>query len=158
MFRFFPAFRDFVWSATVPEIYWNVYSSEQRIKALCCDLEKLIEYSDGQTAQININAADLKELKTAFEKFQESGFDDYYKRQIEEWIANNLEFIYQNTIKQVYFGLTEEGYFVAYIPESWNEIAFDTGANYSLDSYGRLILKWDTDAASVVNQTREIVR
>lgn len=64
-------------------------------------------------------------------------------------------------IKQVYFGLTDDtysggtGYFVAYIPDSWSEIVFDTGAVYGLDTYGRLILRWDADSPYSVEQTPE---
>lgn len=38
--------------------------------------------------------------------------------------------------KFVQFGLNDDGYFVAYIPESWSEIEFDT------DSDGNLVLRY----------------
>ena len=53
----------------------------------------------------------------------------------------------------VFFGLTLDGYFVAYIPESWTQIIFDTGAVYGTPEYGRLILSYDvTSDAQPVEQ------
>lgn len=99
-----------------------------------------------------------QELYDVLRKFMDSGFDDYYAEQVIQWIDQHLTWIFNNVAKQVYFGLTLEGYFVAYIPHGWSDIVFDTGANYSLDTYGRLILKWDADSPYSVNQTREVVR
>ena len=98
----------------------------------------------------------IDELKKEFEEFKEHGFDDYYAEQVKEWIANNLTYIFDNVIRQVYFGLTLEGYFVAYVPKGWDDIIFDTGMQFGVDTYGRLILRWDTDIPSTVEQTREV--
>ena len=53
----------------IPEIYWDVYSSEQRWKVICWRLEGLIEYTQKLADALNgINAdvatkADLQQLK-----------------------------------------------------------------------------------------------
>ena len=104
-----------------------------------------------------MNTQEIAALKELFEKFQESGFDDYYKDQVEQWINENLDFIFTHTVKQVFFGLTQDGYFCAYVPKSWNDIIFDTGMNYNEDTYGRLILRWDVDSVHTVDQTPETV-
>lgn len=109
---------------------------------------------------------DNKELRAAidslteeFEKFKESGFDDYYADQIERWVNDNLGFIFERYTRGIYFGLTLDGHFVAYIPESWSDVIFDTGMDYSLDTYGRLILRMDVDSPyDNVDQTPEVVR
>ena len=61
-----------------------------------------------------------------------------------------MERIISKSIRMVFFGLTENGYFVAYIPESWREIVFDTGMVYNLDTYGRLILRYDVDSPNAI--------
>ena len=96
----------------------------------------------------------IGDLRAEFEEFKAHGFDDYYAEQVKQWINDHLEWVYLNFVKQVYFGLTTDGYFVAYYPESWEDIVFDTGMVYSLDTYGRLILRWDVDGKPV-DQTRE---
>ena len=77
-----------------------------------------------------------------FQKFMESGFNDYYAAQVEKWINDNLTFIYTHTVKQIYFGLTNDGYFVAYIPESWDDITFSTIMSCDPEMYGRLVLNY----------------
>ena len=59
-------------------------------------------------------------------------FDTYAKPKIVELIGDS--------IKLVWFGLTDDGYFVAYIPESWDEITFDTVMDYASEYYGHLVL------------------
>lgn len=137
----------------IPKLYWDAFSQEQRIHAICKQLAKIIGYADYISNQVNENAADIAELQDMFEKFMESGFDDYYAEQIEKWVNDNLGYLYETLIKLVYFGLTDDGHFIAYIPESWNDIFFDTGFDYSLDTYGRLILRWDVDDSHPVTQT-----
>lgn len=144
---------------TIPKLYWDAFSQEQRIHAICKQLSKIIGYADYISTKVNENRFDIDELQTLFEQFMESGFDDYYAEQIEQWVNDNLAYLYELLVRQVYFGLTLDGHFIAYIPESWNDIVFDTGANYSLDTYGRLILRFDVDSPyDDVDQTPEIVQ
>lgn len=155
--RWVPSFAGFMeFTASVPKLYWNVKSQEQRILAICKQLHKLICYADMLGDKIEIEHTDIVELKALFDKFMQSGFDEYYAKQVEAWIDKNLKFIFDHTVKQVYFGLNEQGYFVAYIPESWDDIIFDTGIVYGSDTYGRLILRWDVDnSGESVNQRPE---
>ena len=67
---------------------------------------------------------------------------------VQEWIDNfdeNIEAIVREYIvRMVFFGLTNDGYFVAYIPDSWEDIDFrTTGWDYSISDmpeYGHLCL------------------
>lgn len=141
--RWVPWFAGFTeFTPTIPKMYWDVESQEQRIHTICKQLHKLVCYADMLGDKININREDIDELQRLFEQFMESGFDDYYAEQVEKWIDEHLEFIYDHTIKQIYFGLTDDGYFVAYIPESWDDITFDTIMNYSDANYGALTLSY----------------
>ena len=130
------------YTMAIPKFYWDAESPEQRVKYLCMLYDKLMAYVDMMRGVVNINSDAIAELQAAFAKFQESGFDDYYREQVEQWISANLKFIYEQTIKQIYFGLTDDGYFCAYIPDSWDDITFDTGAVYGSEEYGRLMLMY----------------
>ena len=139
--RWVPWFAGFTeFTPTIPKMYWDVESQEQRIHTICKQLHKLVCYADMLGDKINLNREDIDELQRLFEQFVESGFDDYYAEQVEKWIDEHLQFIYDHTIKQIYFGLTLDGYLVAYIPESWEDITFDTIMNYSDPNYGSLVL------------------
>lgn len=126
----------------IPSIYWDAFSPEQRYHELCKALSKLISYADQLGIETDYLGQLYEQLVADFEKFQEYGFDDYYKEQIEKWVAENMPDIIADAIRMVFFGLTEDGYFCAYIPKPWYDIVFDTGAVYGSDEYGRLILNY----------------
>lgn len=51
------------------------------------------------------------------------------------------------SMKTVYFGLTSDGYFVAYIPDTWSDIIFNT-TEYDIfvelqPEFGHLVLSFD---------------
>lgn len=133
---------------TLPSLYWDVDSHEERIKRICLELHKLVEYADYLGENINIDHETIEALQEAFQKFIDGEYDDYYKRVIYDWIQENFEELISAGVKQVYFGLTDDGYFCAYVPDSWSDISFDTGAVYGRSDYGRLILRFDADPAA----------
>ena len=157
-----PPFWGFsAFTPTIPKLYWDVKSQEQRILNLFDLLNRLVCYCDSMGLQIDVNAQDIADLQTAMQELKDGGLLDYYEKQIYAWIQAHMADLLSAGIKQVYFGLTDDtysggaGYFVAYIPESWSEIVFDTGAVYGLDTYGRLILRWDADSPYSVEQKPE---
>ena len=137
----------------IPKLYWDVDSQEQGIRQLWKVVEKLCKYANEICDQTNLNTSDIAELQKRFEEFVEHGFDDYYAEQLEQWFIDNAWKIYERIAKQVFFGLTSDGYFCAYVPESWKEIEFDTGAIYGTEEYGRLILRFAADGHGVINNT-----
>lgn len=138
---------------TIPKLYWNVKSQEQRILNLFDLLDKLICYCGNMGLQINVNTADIAKLKEEIQNIKDGGLLDYYEKQIYQWIQDNMERLIKQAVQFVYFGLTDDGYFCAYIPESWSEITFDTGAVFGRSDYGRLILKMQTDSPNSINNT-----
>lgn len=144
------------YTPVIPKLYYNVYSAEQRIKQLCMNFDKVEHYLDyiaNLMNEWNIEFTDdiEAELKKMWDEIH-SG----YQNALDTWIKEDLPNVIQGAVKQVYFGLNKEGYFVAYIPSSWDDITFDTGADYSKADYGCLILRWDTDnTGETVDQTRE---
>ena len=73
---------------------------------------------------------------------------------VQTWIENfddNAEKILTELIDKyiatmVFFGITDDGYFVAYIPDSWDDIEFNTtGLDIFLEmqpEYGHLVLSY----------------
>lgn len=136
----FARWTDF--TPTIPEFYWDVYSSEERIKKICMEMHKLCEYANMLCDNLNIDRGLIEELQTTFEQFKNGEFDEFYKEQILVWIYRNMEYIISQAVKMVFFGLTLDGYFCAYIPDSWSDIEFDTIVDYNSPDYGKLILKY----------------
>lgn len=151
--NFIPFYAVWNYTPEIPNFYYNAKSQEQIVKYLCTEYDKLVHYCDMLSDSENETRDAVNKLAELFRKFQESGFDDYYKSQIESWIYEHMPTIISEAIKMVYFGLTLDGYFVAYIPESWKQIVFDTGMQYGTPEYGRLILSYDvTPDAQPVEQ------
>lgn len=126
---------------TLPEFYWDVYSSEQRVKHICYELCKLARYDDYLAEQLGLTRADVEKLMADFEKFKESGFDDYYEDQISQWVNEHMPDIMAQATKMVFFGLTDDGHFCAYVPAQW-AFVFDTSVDYTSDDYGRLSITY----------------
>lgn len=71
--------------------------------------------------------------------------------QLQEWIDNfddNAEAIIKEEIEKyihgvITFGLTNDGYFCAYVPDNMSFLHFDTVSNYDDPLYGHLILEYD---------------
>lgn len=130
------------YTPALPQFYWDVYSAEQRIKHICFEIDKIINYADSLGVQLNITHDDVAELQQEFEKFKESGFFDYYAAQIEQWIRDNFNKIMKQILNQgIFFGLTEDGYFCANVAYQLTFI-LDTIANYSDENYGRLTITY----------------
>lgn len=148
-----PAF--FPSAPVVPKLYYDALSPEQRIKKLCEELHRLCDYANVLGLNLNIDREAINELEAQFQKFIEGGFSEYYEAEIARWIDEHFADIISDGMKQVYFGLTSDGYFCAYVPDSWSEITFDTGVVYGRSDYGRLILKFeaDPDAHGVIDNT-----
>lgn len=62
-----------------------------------------------------------------------------------KWMRENAYDIVGDLVHLVFFGLTDDGYFVAFIPESWDDITFGTtGLDDFPDGipYGHLTLSY----------------
>lgn len=135
-----------------------VYDSSLSYYELLCKVVEYLNTTMQNVNEINDNSQKLEQeiekLNELFKKFQESGFDDYYAEQLEKWVEENTWRIFTQFVKQIFFGLTSDGYFCAYVPDSWSEIQFDTGAIYGTEEYGRLILRYAVNGQGVIDNTR----
>lgn len=61
------------------------------------------------------------------------------------WIDAHVEDLIGRNIRYVWFGLTDDGHFVAYMPNSWQELWFDTVMNFENEYYGHLLIKYDPE-------------
>ena len=74
---------------------------------------------------------------------------------LRNWIDANLQELIGRNIRYTWFGLTDDGYFVAYMPESWQELWFDTVMDFDDDYYGHLLIKYDANHLRKVTTYRE---
>lgn len=79
---------------------------------------KVRDYINNLIATDNSIIADLDQLKNEVDEIQ-NWIDNFDTSFIEKVIADYIKVA-------VFFGLTMSGYFVAYIPETWDDITFKT--------------------------------
>lgn len=122
----------------IPEVFGEAISYEDKIIAL---LKWILNQGYITPEQYDDLVKQIESLRNEFDEFKTSGFEDFYEQSLREWISRNFADLITEGIKSVvFFGLTLDGYFTAYIPQSWSDIIFDTGAVYGSEEYGRLIL------------------
>lgn len=127
--------RDFrFWCQKVlPLVYDNSLSYYEVLCKVTEYLNKIIEGFEIQQDEIDKMLGDMDAIKAELEMIMRGDFDFIYK-------------ILANAIKNVFFGLTNAGYFVAYIPESWDDITFQTTGwdviVESMPEYGHLVLAY----------------
>lgn len=126
----------------LPKLYWEAITPEQELQELCKRLHVLYDYASQLGVVTTEQGEQIKQLIEQFEKFMESGFDDYYKDQLTAYIEEHFSDLMQQILNHgVYFGLTDDGYFCANVV--WQlTVYFDTIADYTSDDYGRLVLNY----------------
>lgn len=120
----------------LPTIYDDSLSYYEVVCKLADGFEKLMEDQKE-------NSEDISELQEAVKMLRE----EMDALKAGEYVA--LLEIISNAMKNVYFGLTDSGYFIAYVPESWGDIQFNTtGYDYNPPEpyeYGHLVLSMDVE-------------
>ena len=67
---------------------------------------------------------------------------------IRKWLSVNAIDLLGELVKTVFFGLTDDGHFVAYIPDGWEDITFNTTyydiilSAHPEYNYGHLVLSY----------------
>ena len=84
----------------------------------------------------------LKEIENTLNHYADildgkiEDFDNIITERTEQWLDEHMTDIISRALRVVWFGLTDDGYFMAVSHESWKDIKFDTTVD------GELILKY----------------
>ena len=135
----------------LPAVYDDSLSYYELLSKVIEKLNEVIDLVNDEQSGWAAVLAELEHLQQELDDFKDGGFEEV----LDEWAKTNLPDFLSIAVKNVWFGINRSGYFVAYVPSSWNEIIFDTGWDYSLDTYGRLILRYDADSPYNVDQQPE---
>lgn len=107
-------------------------------------MTKLIDdYNQIKDDQDAINKK-FAEIEKLWNDILAGDFPESLKQAFYNWMQENAANIVARLIKNVFFGLTDSGYFCAWIPDSWQDITFKT-SGYDINvplmpEYGHLIL------------------
>ena len=86
---------------------------------------------------------DYQELKQIYDDIVAGNFPQAMIDALYQWMQDNALDLVGSMIKHVYFGLTNDGYFCAFIPQNWSDVQFDTIMDYDSPLYGHLMLIYD---------------
>lgn len=78
-----------------------------------------------QTDWIEEHQKEYEELKALYDAIIAGNFPKEMYDSLHKWVVENSKSIIGDIIKSAFFVL-EDGYLVAYIPDSWSEIIFGT--------------------------------
>ena len=105
--------------------------------------DETIAALDAWIAETETKIEDLEAFKDALES---GNLPQGVQDGIVAWLQQNATIWLSAIIKNVWFGLTDAGYFVAYVPDSWADIIFKTtGYDILVDlmpDYGHLVLQY----------------
>lgn len=101
-------------------------------------------FENNINVKINKLTDRVNDCYTEVEKLINGEYIETYVQALATWIDNNLQVMVSKIVKYVWFEVNEDGYFVAYIPDTWDFIDFDTEMNPDDEDYGKLALLWET--------------
>lgn len=136
-----------------PLVYRESLSYLEQLKHIVCHFNKMVESLNSIKGQVQINTHDIEQLGDELDRLDSElqALDTYirsgeaadaYIESLSKWIDDNLITLVGRVVKYVFFGLTDDGYFVAYIPDSWDFISWDTCMDIKSNAYGHLMLRW----------------
>lgn len=102
-------------------------------------IDKMEDY-DSLEEQIQQFQTEVNLVKEELDKVKNGDYVSLYIDALANWIDKNLQEMVARIVKYIWFGLTDDGHFAAYVPDSWDFIRFDTGIVTDSDTYGHLLL------------------
>ena len=97
---------------------------------------------DAKIAQLDKT---VQECYNEIQKLINGEYIETYVQALATWIDNNLQVMVSRIVKYVWFEVDENGYFLAWIPDTWDFIDFDTEMNPDSEDYGKLALLWEPE-------------
>lgn len=113
-----------------------------RVNALETNYNELLEWYTKDNDAIKKLEEELNTLKKDMEAWKNGEYISQYIQALIEYIDENLIKLIGRIVKFVWFGLNQEGRFVAKIPLSWKFLNFDTIMDCNDPRYGHLLLRY----------------
>lgn len=89
---------------------------------------------------------ELNDYKQLYDMIMAGTLPQAVQDGINAWMQLHAIDIVGELVKMVFFGITDDGYFVAYIPEGWDDIIFNT-SGFDINTpdldFGHLILSFN---------------
>lgn len=113
---------DSDYTTNAPSYYDDLARKSELLKTLA---NRIWEYDE-------VLYKKLKEVEATLKKYADildgkiEDFDNMILEKTKQWLDENMEDILTQAVQIVWFGLTDDGYFMAVIPPNWKDVQFDT--------------------------------
>lgn len=121
----------------------NTHFYDTDLREILCKVTKILKTVDELDDWKTEHEEEYKELKAFMDAVNSGDFPEAMINSMYEWMQENALDIVGSMIKHVHFGLTNDGYFCAFIPDNWSNIQFDTVTDFDDPLYGHLMLIYD---------------
>lgn len=119
------------------DLYWLV----NQLKQALTNTETLRLHDIGQDTRLDGLDVLTAQLKDAADQlFAKLKAGDFTKDTFVEWVNTNMTGIIYQMVRFVFFGLDDDGHFVAYVPASWEFLHFDTLLDPDKPGFGHLVV------------------
>ena len=119
------------------DLYWLV----NQLKQALTNTETLRLHDIGQDTRLDGLDILTAQLKDATDQlFAKLKAGDFTKDTFIEWVNTNMTDIIHQMVRFVFFGIDDDGHFVAYIPASWDFLHFDTLLDPDKPGFGHLVV------------------
>ena len=108
-------------------------------------IKKITELVESMEDWRITHESEYDQLKALYDAVMSGNFPPELVSAFNKWMQLNGYDIIGELVKMVFFGLTDDGYFVAYIPDSWSDIQFGTSGLDDFPAgvpYGHLTLTY----------------
>ncbi len=104
----------------------NVSNYDSDLREIISVIIPLARACEDLTSWKNTHEEEYRQLKDFQNQILAGNFPPSVQQAFITWMQRNANDIIATMTTNVFFGLNSEGYFVAYVPDSWSEIIFGT--------------------------------
>ncbi len=115
--------------------------TDQHISAFEQEVNAKAQAQDNKIGEL---AATVLKLQNDVDDLINGEYIDNYVKALATWIDNNLQQLVAKVVKYVWFEVDKSGYFIAYIPDTWDFVDFGTELDPDNEDYGKLVLEWES--------------
>ena len=108
-------------------------------------VKKLTELVEGLEGWKTEHEEEYEQLKALYDAIMSGNFPESVSNAFSKWMQENALSLVGELVKMVFFEITPEGYFIAYIPDGWDDITFNTtGYDVAIPgwNFGHLVLSY----------------